>query len=116
VSGLPADAPRSDTDVALDDIRAAAAKMAQHDPAWEQVLGAGDRKTDARTARLSIRRKTYRGEDGFLVYGRDGAGRQVSIFTTTRGSAEHIRERVKAGQQTTLDDFEPRELAAGRSA
>ncbi|HXM59175.1 MAG TPA: hypothetical protein VOB72_27510 [Candidatus Dormibacteraeota bacterium] len=73
--------------------------------------------TGAATARLSIRPTTYRGEDGFLVYGRDGAGSKVSIFTTTRGSAERIRERVKAGEQTTAEDFEPREAAdAGRSA
>jgi hypothetical protein len=70
--------------------------------------------TGTAAARLSIRPTTYRGEEGFLVRGRDGAGRQVSVFTTTRGSAEHIRDQVKAGNQITLDDFEPREPAAGR--
>ncbi len=62
------------------------------------------------TARLSIRPTTWRGEDGFLIYGRDAGGRRVSIFTTTRGSAEHIRERVKAGHDIAAD-FEPREVA-----
>ncbi len=62
-------------------------------------------------ARLSIRPTTWRGEDGFLICGRDAGGRRVSIFTTTRGGAEHIRDRVKAGHDTTVADFEPREVA-----
>ncbi len=62
-------------------------------------------------ARLSIRPTSWRGEDGFLICGRDAGGRRVSIFTTTRGSAEHIRDRVKAGHDATVADFEPREVA-----
>jgi hypothetical protein len=64
------------------------------------------------TARVSIRPKTWRGEEGFLISGRDTRDRQVSIFTTTRGSAEHIRDRVKAGHDITSADFEPREEEA----
>ena len=66
-------------------------------------------------ARVSIRPTTYRNQHGFLICGRDVRGRRVSIFTTTRGSAEHIRDKVKAGQGTTLEDFKPREPAARRS-
>ena len=57
-------------------------------------------------ARLQIRRKTYRGDDGFLICGRDGLGRSVSVFTLTRTSAERIRDKVRAGEQIEGADFE----------
>lgn len=47
-----------------------------------------------------IIRKTYHGREGFLV-----SGPRCSIFTETRGSAEMIRAKVRAGIETTLADF-----------
>jgi hypothetical protein len=55
--------------------------------------------------RLAIRPSTYRGRNGYLISGRDGRGRQVSIFTVTRASAERIRDKVRAGRRVELDDF-----------
>ncbi len=69
-----------------------------------------------RPARLRIRPETYRGQEGFVIGGRDCYGRDVSIFTTTRGSAEHIVGQVKAGQDTTLEDFQPRPSKAEAQA
>ena len=66
-----------------------------------------DTETRSR-ARLAIRPTKFRGEVGYLVCGRDTKHRRVSIFTATMGSAEHIRQRVKAGQEITYSDFEPR--------
>ena len=62
-----------------------------------------------RTARLMVQRKTYRGEDGWSIYGRDGYDRAVRIFTTSRSSAEHIRASIRANPHyfTTGEDFEP---------
>jgi hypothetical protein len=62
------------------------------------------------SARLSIRPTTYRGEPGFLIYGTDAKGHSgISIFTTTRGSAKHIRDLMRDGRECTTADFEPRD-------
>jgi hypothetical protein len=57
--------------------------------------------------RLSIKRSTYRGQDGWLIYGSGYGIFGTSIFTLSRSSAEHIREQVRAGVDTTVADFEP---------
>lgn len=44
--------------------------------------------------------KSYRGREGFLV-----SGPRCSIFTETRGSAEMIRAKVRAGIETSMADF-----------
>lgn len=54
---------------------------------------------------IAIRPKTWRGEPGFLVSGRDSRGRSVSIFASNRDDAERIRDKVKAGQQTVPSDW-----------
>jgi hypothetical protein len=64
------------------------------------------------TARLQIRPSVYRDREGFSITGRDGVGHRISIFTETRSSAEHIRRKVRAGEETTLSDFEPQETTA----
>lgn len=58
-------------------------------------------------SRLAIKRHTYRGEAGWLIYGSGYGIFGTSIFTTSRSSAEHIRELVRAGIDTTVADFEP---------
>ncbi len=50
MSGRPADDPRSDRDVVLDDIRAAVTAMAQHDPAWSSVRDSVLRQPPGRPA------------------------------------------------------------------
>jgi hypothetical protein len=55
--------------------------------------------------RIQIRRRSYRGRDGWLICGTDPYMRRVSIFTETRTSAETIRDAVKAGRETTLEMF-----------
>ena len=56
---------------------------------------------------LQIRRKTYRGKAGWLICGRPkGYVNAVSIFTLTRKSAEQIRDKVRRGEQFTLEDFD----------
>lgn len=56
-------------------------------------------------ARLSIRKSTYRDRSGFSISGRDARGRSVNIFAETRAAAEHIREKVKAGEDVASADF-----------
>ena len=51
-------------------------------------------------ARVSIRPSKYREQPGFTVS--DG---RSSIFTTTRESAERIRDRLKRGEDTREGDF-----------
>lgn len=55
--------------------------------------------------RLSIRRKVYRGREGFLVSGNVGGIFGTSIFTETRESAEHIKAKVLRGEEITSQDF-----------
>lgn len=51
-------------------------------------------------ARLQIRRYCYRGENGFLLSGRDHMGRKVSIFTTVHEKAERMRQNIRAGRDS----------------
>ena len=56
--------------------------------------------------RVAIRVSTYRGVNGFLVYGiGGGAWPKPRVFTETRESAEKIKARLKAGEDITLEDF-----------
>ena len=61
-------------------------------------------RTTPRGERLGIRRKLYRGQAGWLVYGMSG-GFRTSIFTLSRQSAEQIREREYAGQNIEPEDW-----------
>ena len=55
---------------------------------------------------LQIRRKVYKGKDGWLICGRPkNSLRAVSIFTHTRRSAERIRDKVRQDEQINLEDF-----------
>ena len=56
--------------------------------------------------RLSIKPTQYRGKDGYLIYGRDPKGRQISIFTDTRSNAEYIRAKVASGREINYVDFQ----------
>lgn len=59
--------------------------------------------TTATPARFSIRKHTYHGRDGFLVYRSDGKGSRgiynTRVFVYTREEAEHARERLKRGEE-----------------
>lgn len=54
---------------------------------------------------LRITATTYRGEPGFLISGRDNQDRKVSVFCKDKGSAEHIRAKIKAGEEISVADF-----------
>lgn len=56
---------------------------------------------------LRIIPHTYRSRPGFLITGRDTKGRRCRIFAASRPVAEHIRTKVKAGQEITSADFQP---------
>lgn len=56
---------------------------------------------------LRIIRHTYRGREGFLIVGRRAPGHFLTrIFTETRTSAEHIKAKVKRGEQVETKDFQ----------
>ena len=56
---------------------------------------------------LQIRTAVYRGQEGFTISGaKPGSTQRVKIFTKTRNSAERIRDKVKAGQEIELADFQ----------
>lgn len=59
--------------------------------------------------RYTIRPKVYRGQPGFVIRGNGGGIFGTSIFTTSRSSAEHIREQLRADERyaTTAEDYEP---------
>lgn len=54
--------------------------------------------SDFQKARLQIRHTQYRGQDGYLLTGRDLFNRNVRVFTPDRDRAEKMRELYK--QQT----------------
>lgn len=58
---------------------------------------------------IQVRRKTYRGTDGWLIVGRPDprSHARVSIFTETETSARRIAAKVRAGQEIGLVDYEP---------
>jgi hypothetical protein len=57
--------------------------------------------------RVAIRAGTHRDKPGFRVSGKDTMGRSVKIFTESRSSAEHIREKVRMGRGIDSADFAP---------
>lgn len=60
---------------------------------------------------VRIRKHTYRDREGWLIYGRPKNGGGifgVKIFTESRASAELLRAKVKANEETTIMDFGPR--------
>lgn len=61
---------------------------------------------DPARSRLAIRQHTYRGEAGFTVSGTDAYGRRgISIFTTTRASAERMRDLLRRGWDVSGSDW-----------
>jgi hypothetical protein len=48
------------------------------------------------------------GKPGWTVQGKDRTGRKVRIFCTTKGAAEHIRDRLAQGFSINALDFQPR--------
>jgi hypothetical protein len=56
---------------------------------------------------ISVRRSVYRNKNGFIVTGRDDQGRHISIFAETYEVAQHIADKVRRGEQTTVADFQP---------
>jgi hypothetical protein len=55
--------------------------------------------------RFAIKAKAYRGQEGFLIYGKDAYGRNISIHTTSRASADRIKAKLKNGEEISLKDF-----------
>ena len=52
--------------------------------------------------------KVYRGVEGWLITGRRASGwPSARVFTTTRTSAERIREAPKRDEQITMKHFQP---------
>lgn len=56
------------------------------------------------TAKVVIR-PTRRHGGGFLLLGEDCFGRGLGIFAKQRATAEHIREVVRSGRETTVEDW-----------
>jgi hypothetical protein len=54
-------------------------------------------------ARLQVRSGRYRGNDGFLVVGRDSCDRSISIFVRRRETAVLIRESYRSGDGYDVD-------------
>lgn len=66
---------------------------------------------EPRPARVAVRPHTYRGEEGFSIYGTDGQGRSVKIFAPSRDIAEAIRNDIKVNDGNNIDD-----LLSGRTS
>ena len=49
--------------------------------------------------------RTIAGEVGFIVSGRDADGKKVSLWAPSRKSAEHIRDKLKAGEKIVAKDY-----------
>jgi hypothetical protein len=60
---------------------------------------------EKKKARIRIAPGTYRNRQGFNISGTDLRGRSVRIFTESRASAEHIRERIRDGHAICVEDF-----------
>lgn len=54
---------------------------------------------------LSIRKKTYRDKEGYVISGKNPRGQHVSIFTTSLRSAMHIKVKQQRGEDINLIDF-----------
>ncbi len=66
------------------------------------------------SCRLSIRPGVHRDKAGFHVRGTDANGMPVRIFTASRGSAEHIKQKKIAGQPVDVADFADRPAAPAK--
>lgn len=55
------------------------------------------------TLRLSIRKHTYHGENGYLLSGNGPGVYGTKIFTRTRVEAERMREQIRRGEEPTFD-------------
>jgi len=55
------------------------------------------------SARLQIRQGHYRGDDGFLLVGRDAVGHHIDIFVRRRETAVLIRESYRSGDGYDVD-------------
>lgn len=62
-------------------------------------------RTTPRGERLRIRPATYRGVGGFKVFGYGTNSWPTSIFVETKAAAEHIRRKLYAGLEPTVEDF-----------
>jgi hypothetical protein len=58
---------------------------------------AGYLQDRGQSARVQIRKTTYRGQAGFQIVGTDTKGRRVSIFEPDETKAKKIRDLIKAG-------------------
>ena len=56
--------------------------------------------------RLAICSAGYRGQPGHLITGHDTKGRQVSVWAPTRDAAERLRDKIRAGAEIPLADFQ----------
>lgn len=79
---------------------------------WALQEENGKLRRNQRKFSLQIRQSTYRGKEGFTIVGRAPDGKKVRMFALTRAAAEHIREKVKAGEEITQADFRYGESAA----
>ena len=48
--------------------------------------------------RLAIKATTYRGLEGFLIFGTDTRARKVSVFVPTRAQAEEVKRNIQSGR------------------
>lgn len=56
-------------------------------------------KEEGASLKLSIRKHTYNGVEGYLLYGGGRGSYGTKIFTRTREEAEQARERLKRGEE-----------------
>jgi len=67
------------------------------DAKFKQAADIG-RAKNARPAKLSIRKASYRGKDGFTVSGQDTQGRSVKVFADDRPKAEQVKVNISGGK------------------
>ena len=60
---------------------------------------------DEAVSNLKIKKTKYRGEDGYLIYGKGPSGWPIRIFTRTFASAIHIRNKKNKGEEIDPKDF-----------
>lgn len=58
-------------------------------------------------SRLTIRAGSYRGQEGFKIFGTDARGRRVRIFTRTYISAVNILNKLRRDEEIGSADFQP---------
>ncbi len=54
---------------------------------------------------MRIKSTRYRGEDGFLLYGKDPSGRSLSVFHPSKRILELARVEYKAGREWTFEEL-----------